>query len=59
MKPSSPRIEVNLAELDQIIDEGMRAPLSESNVQKLKTALHALVGRVVPHRARYWRSRVT
>ena len=52
MKPSSPRIDVDLAELDQIIDEGMRAPLSETNGQKLKTALHALVERVAPH----WRT---
>ena len=52
MKPSSSRIDVDLTELDQIIDEGMRAPLSESNGQKLKTALHAPRRR----RARYWRS---
>jgi transposase len=52
VKPSSPTIDVNLAELDQIIDEGMRAPLSESNGQKLKNALHALVERVAPR----WRT---
>ena len=52
MKPSSPTIDVNLAELDQIIDEGMRVPLSESNGQKLKTALHALVERAAPR----WRT---
>ena len=52
MKQSSPTIDVNLAELDQIIDEGMRAPLSESNGQKLKNALHALVERVAPR----WRT---
>jgi transposase len=37
-----PRIDVNLKELDQIIDSGLRAPLSEPDSQKLKTALHAL-----------------
>jgi transposase len=37
-----PRIDVNLEELDQIIDSGMRAPLSEPDGQKLKTTLHAL-----------------
>ena len=52
MKPSSPTIDVNLAELDQIIDEGMRAPLSETNGQKLKNALHALVERAAPR----WRT---
>ena len=36
------RIDVNLDELDQIIDRSTRAPLSESEGQKLKTALHAL-----------------
>jgi len=52
VKPSSPTIDVDLAELDRIIDEGMRAPLSESNGQKLKNALHALVERVAPR----WRT---
>jgi hypothetical protein len=52
VKQSSPTIDVNLAELDQIIDEGLRAPLSESNGQKLKNALHALVERVAPR----WRT---
>ena len=36
------RVEVNLDELDQIIDRSTRAPLSESEGQKLKTALHAM-----------------
>ena len=31
-----PRIDVNLEELDQIIDGGMRAPLSESDGEKLE-----------------------
>lgn len=48
MKQSWPRIDVDLAELDQIIDEGLRAPLSASNGQKLKNALHALVERAAP-----------
>ena len=39
-----PRVDVNLEELDQIIDRGRQAPLSESESQKLKSALHALVG---------------
>ncbi|HUI55459.1 MAG TPA: IS66 family transposase [Bryobacteraceae bacterium] len=52
MKQPSPRIDVDLTELDQIIDEGMRAPLSASGGQKLKTTLHALVERVAAH----WRT---
>ena len=36
------RVEVNLDELDQIIDRSTREPLSESEGQKLKTALHAM-----------------
>jgi transposase len=36
------RIDVDLHELDQIIDRSTHAPLSESEGQKLKTALHAL-----------------
>jgi transposase len=38
------RVEVNLEELDQIIDRGTRAPLSESEGEKLKHVLHALAG---------------
>ena len=40
------RIDVNLDELDQIIDRSTRAPLSESEGQKLKTALHAMAKRL-------------
>ena len=38
------RIDVNLEELDQIIDRGTHAPLSESEGEKLKRVLHALAG---------------
>ncbi len=38
------RMEVNLEELDRIIDRGTQAPLSESEGQRLKSALHALAG---------------
>ena len=44
------RIDVNLDELDQIIDRSTRAPLSESEGQKLKTALHAMAERLAPKR---------
>src|SRR5579863_5733726 len=38
------RVDVNLEELDQIIERGTHAPLSESESEKLKSALHALAG---------------
>jgi transposase len=44
------RIDVNLDELDQIIDRSTRAPLSKSEGQKLKTALHAMAERLVRKR---------
>jgi transposase len=50
MKTKIPRrrIDVNVEELDRIIDDAKSAPLSESNSQKLKTALHALAERLLP-----------
>jgi transposase len=45
------RIDVNLDELDQIIDRSTRAPLSESEGQKLKTALHAMAERLLGKRS--------
>jgi hypothetical protein len=39
-----PRVDVNLEKLDQIIDRGTHAPLSESECEKLKGAQHALTG---------------
>jgi transposase len=44
------RVDVNLDELDQIIDRSTRAPLSEAEGQKLKTALHAMAERLLPKR---------
>src|ERR1700693_2010843 len=46
MRRTRKRVEVNLEELDQIIDRGTRVPLSESESQKLKTALHAMAERL-------------
>ena len=43
----SRRLDVNLDELDQIIDRSTRAPLSEAEGQKLKTALHAMAERLL------------
>jgi transposase len=44
------RVDVNLDELDQIIDRSTREPLSESEGQKLKTALHAMAERLLRKR---------
>ena len=51
MKTKRPRrrIDVNVEELDRIIDDAKNAPLSESDSEKLKTALHALAERLLPH----------
>jgi hypothetical protein len=51
MKKRTPRrhVEVNVEELDRIIDDARSAPLSEADSQKLKTALHALAERLLPH----------
>src|SRR5215471_12829149 len=45
------RVDVNLDELDQIIDRGQRAPLSESEGGKLKTAIHAMAERLLQKRS--------
>ena len=45
------RVDVNLDELDQIIDRGQRAPLSESEGEKLKTAIHAMAERLLQKRS--------
>jgi len=45
------RIDVNLDELDQITDRGQRAPLSESEGVKLKTAIHAMAERLLQKRS--------
>ena len=46
------RMDVNLEELDQIIERGTHAPLSESESEKLKSALHALAGMLPQPRSR-------
>jgi transposase len=43
------RMDVDVEELDRIIDDARSAPLSEADSQKLKTALHALAERLLPH----------
>jgi transposase len=50
-KAARRRVEVNLEELDRIIEHGMCAPLSESDGQKIKAALHAMADRLTPKRS--------
>jgi transposase len=47
MQRTRKRVDVNLEELDQMIDHGMRTPLKEAEGQKLKTALHAMAERLL------------
>jgi transposase len=51
MKARRVRVEVNLEELDQIIERGRQAPLSESDGKKLKAALHAMAERLSSNRS--------
>jgi transposase len=46
-----PRLDVNLEELDRIIERGRHTPLTESESEKLKSALHALAGMLPPPRS--------
>ena len=45
------RVDVDLDELDQIIDRGQQAPLSEAEGEKLKAALHAMAERLQQKRS--------
>ena len=45
-----PRIDVNLSELDEVLDQARQAPLSEADCNKLKTLLHTLVKLLVAKR---------
>jgi transposase len=51
MKARRVRVEVNLQELDQIIDRGRQAPLTDSDGQKLKAALHGMAERLSSNRS--------
>ena len=47
MKPSRRRVDVNLDELDRVLDGARQEPLSETDYEKLKGALHALAAMLV------------
>jgi transposase len=46
-----PRIDVNLGELDQLLDQAQQVPLSEPDCHKIKTTLHTLVEMLVAKRS--------
>jgi transposase len=46
-KPKRRRIDVNVEELDQIVDRARQAPLNDADYAKLKTALHALIEKLL------------
>lgn len=47
-KTARRRVDVNVEELDRVIDETEKGPLSEEDRRKLRTALHALIDRLRP-----------
>jgi transposase len=50
MKRVRARVEVNLEELDQVLDQARQRPLSEPDCRKIKDTLHTLVGLLAPAR---------
>jgi transposase len=44
MKRVRPRVNVNLPELDQVLEQARQTPLSDPDYQKLRDTLHLLVG---------------
>jgi transposase len=50
MKRVRPRVDINLQELDQMLDQARQAPLSEPDCQKIKDTLHTLVELLAPAR---------
>ncbi|MBV8068853.1 MAG: IS66 family transposase [Acidobacteriaceae bacterium] len=51
MKRIRPRLEINLQELDQVLDQARQAPLSEPDCQKIRNTLHTLVELLAPARS--------
>ena len=50
MKRTRPRVEINLPELEQILEQARQIPLTDRDYQKLKHALHTLVELLKPVR---------
>ena len=47
MKARRRRVDVNLDELDRVLDQAREEPLSETDCEKVKSALHALAAMLV------------
>ena len=45
-----PRLDVNLGELDQLLDQATSAPISAADSGKIKTALHAMAELIAARR---------
>ena len=43
MKRTRPRVDINVTELDQVLDQALEAPLSRADHQTLKSTLHTLL----------------
>jgi hypothetical protein len=48
MKRARTRVQINLPELDQVLEQARQAPLSDPDYQKLRDTLHLLVGLLQP-----------
>jgi transposase len=48
MKRARSRVQINLPELDQVLEQARQAPLSDPDYQKLRDTLHLLVGLLQP-----------
>jgi transposase len=51
MQRARPRVQINLPELDQVLEQARQTPLSDPDYQKLKETLHLLVGLLQPARS--------
>lgn len=50
MKRARQRVDINIEELDTLLDRTREGPLSDTDREKLRTALHVLAQRVRPPR---------
>jgi transposase len=51
MKRTRPRVDINVTELDQVLEQTLEGPLSRPDYQKLKSTLHTLLEMVKAYRS--------
>jgi predicted component of type VI protein secretion system len=51
MKRTRPRVDINVAELDQVLEQTLEGPLSRADYQKLKSTVHTLLELVKAYRS--------